>query len=123
MASVTPSANPFPNYTQLPRRLPIWAWHVGRVLSVCAAIGLCILLLWKPEKGLELWWKLAIPSLPLLWLTAPGLWRNLCPLAASNQTPRLFKFTRGLTIPDWYREYAPAVGMAAFIRRWPHDRC
>jgi nitrite reductase (NADH) large subunit len=119
MASATPTAktptNPFPNYTQLPRRLPIWAWHVGRVLSVCSAIGLCILLLVKPEKGLELWWKLAIPSLPLLWLTAPGLWRNLCPLAASNQTPRLFKFTRGLTIPDWYREYAPVVGMTAFI--------
>jgi nitrite reductase (NADH) large subunit len=119
MASATPTAktptNPFPNYTQLPRRLPIWAWHVGRVLSVCSAIGLCVLLLVKPGKGLELWWKLAIPSLPLLWLTAPGLWRNLCPLAASNQTPRLFKFTRGLTIPDWYREYAPVVGMTAFI--------
>ncbi len=50
-----------------------------------------------------------------MWLTAPGLWRNICPLAASNQTPRLFRFTRGLTIPDWYREYAPVVGMTAFI--------
>jgi len=115
VASTTTPANPFPNYTQIRRRVPIWAWHVGRVLSVASAIGLCILLLVKPAKGLELWWKLAIPSLPLLWLTAPGLWRNLCPLAASNQTPRLFKFTRGLTIPDWYREYAPVVGMAAFI--------
>jgi nitrite reductase (NADH) large subunit len=108
-------ANPFPNYTQLPRRLPLWVWHAGRVLSVAAAIGLCVLLLVKPARGLELWWKLAIPLLPLLWLTAPGLWRNLCPLAASNQTPRLLRFTRGLTIPDWYREYAPVVGMAAFI--------
>ena len=79
----------------MPRRLPIWAWHVGRVLSVCIgdravhpAAG-C-----SPQKGLELWWKLAIPSLPLLWLTAPGLWRNLCPLAASNQTPRLLQASR-----------------------------
>jgi len=114
MATGTP-VNPFPNYTQMPRRMPLWAWHVGRVLSVSAAIGLCILLLAKPKTGLELWWKLAIPLLPLLWLTAPGLWRNLCPLAASNQTPRLLRFTRGLTIPPWYREYAPVVGMAAFI--------
>ncbi len=114
MASATP-ANPFPNYTQIPRRIPLWGWHVGRVLSVASAIGLCVLLIVQPDKGLELWWKLAIPLLPLLWLSAPGLWRNLCPLAASNQTPRLFHFTRGLTVPDWYREYAPVVGMIAFI--------
>lgn len=108
-------ANPFPNYTQLPRRVPIKVWHAGRAVSVASAIALCILLVVKPSTGLELWWRLAIPLLPLLWLTAPGLWRNLCPLAASNQTPRLFKFTRGLTVPDSYREYAPVVGMAAFV--------
>lgn len=115
MASSSAAANPFPNYTQMPRRVPIWAWHVGRVLSVALAIGECVLLIVAPARGLELWWKLAIPLLPLLWLSAPGLWRNLCPLAASNQTPRLFRFTRGLTVPDWYREYAPVVGMVAFI--------
>src|SRR5581483_296616 len=89
--------------------------HVGRVISVAAAITECVLLVADKHTGLKLWWKLAIPALPLVWLTMPGLWRNLCPLAASNQTPRLFKFTRGLTIPDWYREYAPVVGMIAFI--------
>ncbi len=114
MNNAAPS-NPFPNYTQMSRSLPLWAWHAGRVLSVCSAVGLCILLLVRPAQGLELWWKLAIPLLPLLWLAAPGLWRNLCPLAASNQTPRLARFTRGLTVPGWYREYAPVVGMAAFI--------
>lgn len=114
MASTT-AANPFPNYTQMRRRVPIWAWHVGRAISVALAVGECVLLIAQPAKGLELWWKLAIPLLPLVWLAAPGLWRNLCPLAASNQTPRLLRFTRGLTIPDWYREYAPVVGMVAFI--------
>ncbi len=114
MASATP-ANPFPNYTQIRSRVPMWAWHAGRALSVAAAIAECVLLVVDPHTGLKLWWKLAIPLLPLVWLAAPGLWRNLCPLAASNQTPRLFKFTRGLTVPDWYREYAPVVGMIAFI--------
>jgi NADPH-dependent 2,4-dienoyl-CoA reductase/sulfur reductase-like enzyme/ferredoxin len=114
-AQITPRPNPFPNYTQVKSRVPIWGWHVGRVLSVAAAITECVLLLTDRSEGLKLWWKLAIPLLPLLWLSAPGLWRNLCPLAASNQTPRLFKFTRGLTIPDWYREYAPVGGMVAFI--------
>jgi NADPH-dependent 2,4-dienoyl-CoA reductase/sulfur reductase-like enzyme/ferredoxin len=114
MSSAAP-LGPFPNYMQMRRRVPLWTWHAGRVLSVASAIGLCILLLVQPATGLKLWWRLAIPLLPLLWLSAPGLWRNLCPLAASNQTPRLLGFTRGLTIPSWYREYAPVVGMALFI--------
>ena len=40
-------------------------------------------------------WKVIIPTLPLLFLVAPGLWRNLCPLAASNQTPRALKHHQG----------------------------
>jgi hypothetical protein len=108
-------ADPFPNYTRLPRHVPTWVWHLGRLLSVACAIALCVVLIVAPATGLKLWWRLAIPLLPALWLVAPGLWRNLCPLAASNQVPRLLRFTRGLTMPDWYREYAPVVGMGAFI--------
>ena len=40
-------------------------------------------------------WKVVIPLLPLLFLVAPGLWRNICPLAASNQTPRALGITQG----------------------------
>ena len=108
-------SEPFPNSTQLPRRVPIAAWHAARVVSVAAAIGLCVLLVVRPATGLELWWGLAIPLLPLVWLVAPGLWRNVCPLAATNQTPRLLKFSRARTAPDAFREYAPLVGMGAFV--------
>ena len=41
-------------------------------------------------------------------LRAPGLWRNICPLAASNQTPRVFGFTRGAHSP----------GVARAVRRY-----
>lgn len=107
--------NPFPNYTQMRRRAPMWVWQVGRVMTIAAAIALCVTLVTEPGTGLRLWWRLAIPSLPLLWLTAPGLWRNLCPLAAGNQTPRLLGITRGRTAPAWFSDYAPVVGMTAFI--------
>lgn len=117
MATTAASASrsPFPNYMLMRRRVPLWVWHAGRVLSVAAAFVECALLVVDKKLGLNLWWKVAIPLLPAVWLSAPGLWRNLCPLAAFNQTPRLFKFTRGLELPDWYREYAPVVGMVAFI--------
>ena len=56
-----------------------------------------------------------MPLLPLVWFVAPGLWRNVCPLAAANQVPRVLGFTRGLTAPAWFRTYAPMAGIAIFL--------
>ena len=67
------------------------------------------MLIVSPKAGLWLMWGLAVPLLPALFLIAPGLWRNVCPIAALNQTPRVFGFTRGLTLPAWLREYGLAV--------------
>ena len=39
----------------------------------------------SPDDGLFVLWKLIIPVLPLLWLVAPGLWRNVCPLSAPTR--------------------------------------
>ena len=79
---------PFPNYTQIPSRLPISAWQLLRVCSLIGALVVVLLLVAVPDTGLFVMWKVVIPLLPLLFMTAPGLWRNLCPLAASNQMPR-----------------------------------
>ena len=56
-----------------------------------------------------------MPLLPLVWFVAPGLWRNVCPLAATNQIPRVLGFTRGRTAPPWFRTYAPLAGIAIFL--------
>ena len=50
-------------------------------------------------------------------MVAPGLWRNLCPLAASNQTPRALKLTRALTAPNWLKEYGYVIAFSAVRRR------
>ena len=60
-------------------------------------------------------WKIVIPLLPLLFLVAPGVWRNLCPLAASNQTPRVLGLTRGLTAPAWLKEYGYVIAISLFV--------
>jgi NADPH-dependent 2,4-dienoyl-CoA reductase/sulfur reductase-like enzyme len=60
-------------------------------------------------------WKLVVPLLPLLFLVAPGVWRNICPLAASNQTPRVLGLTRGLTTPTWLKEYGYVVAISLFV--------
>jgi nitrite reductase (NADH) large subunit len=105
----------FRNYTELPRRLPISAWHVIRVTSVLAYLALVVGLFVSPAGALFAFFKIVVPLLPILFFTAPGLWRNICPLAASNQAPRVLGFTRGFTPPAWLRRYGFLVALVLFF--------
>lgn len=105
----------FPNYTQLRRYLPDPVWHAIRLISVGVALGLCLTLFLRPELGLYLFWRVLIPFVPLLFFVAPGVWRNICPLAAVNQTPRLFEFTQDRTLPKWLADYGYLVGIGLFL--------
>lgn len=106
---------PFPNYTQLRTFLPQSIWHSLRVLSVVSALAM-VTLLWKnPSLGLPLFWGLAVPILPLVFFVAPGVWRNICPLAASNQLPRLAGISRAATNSTLSQGLAFPIGMAAFF--------
>lgn len=114
-APETTGAPVFPNYLQMKRRVPIAAWHVLRVVSVTAFLVLCVMLVLRPDGGLFVLWDIVVPSLPILFFVAPGLWRNICPLAAANQAPRLLGFTRGRTAPKWLRERGYLVAICVFI--------
>lgn len=115
MSVAAPNVAIFPNYTEMPRRVPPRVWYFLRVCGGLTVILAIALLLVRPDIGLLLWWGFLIPVLPLLFWLAPGVWRNVCPLAATNQIPRLFGFTRGLTLPPWLREYAYLIGVALFL--------
>ncbi len=105
----------FPNYTELPAHLPISAWHVIRVVSVLAYLALVIGLFTRPAGALFAFFKIVVPLLPILFFVAPGLWRNLCPLAAANQAPRVLRFTRAYTPPAWLRRYGFLVAIVLFF--------
>lgn len=108
-------SNAFPNYMQVGRIIPIGFWHVMRVISVLCAFSVGIILFIEPGLGLTIFWSVFVPVLPFIFFAAPGLWRNICPMAALNQTPRLFKFTRGLTLPNRLKEYGYVLGIAMFL--------
>ncbi len=109
------AVDPFPDFTKLRDPVPQPVWRAARIASVAFLLGVCALLVADPGAGLDLWWELLVPLLPLVWFVAPGLWRNVCPLAAANQIPRVLGFTRGLTAPAWFRTYAPLAGIAIFL--------
>ncbi len=63
-------------------------WHLIQYLLFAASIALVILLFVKPIFGLDILWNILIPVAPALIVIAPGLWRNICPLATLNLLPR-----------------------------------
>ena len=85
---MTTSKITFPNFTQVPERVPQWFWYLARVVTVGIGIGLILILFIRPETGLFVFWRLIVPFLPILIFVIPGFWRNICPMAALNQTPR-----------------------------------
>ena len=105
----------FPNYTQIPSRLSLRAWRAVRAVSLTAALVVAGLLVAAPDTGLFLMWKVVIPTLPLLFMVAPGLWRNICPLATSNQTPRALGLTKALNPPTWLKEYGYVIAISLFV--------
>jgi NADPH-dependent 2,4-dienoyl-CoA reductase/sulfur reductase-like enzyme/ferredoxin len=116
LGTVTKTGRPvFANYMELPRHLPIRAWHAVRVVSVAAYLALCVGLFVRPAGGLFAFFKVVVPLLPITFFVAPGLWRNICPLAASNQAPRVLGFARGLTPPQWLRTRGYVVSIVLFF--------
>ncbi|MFF0220290.1 FAD-dependent oxidoreductase [Streptomyces vinaceus] len=105
----------FPNYTQIPTHVPRWFWDLARVVSVGGVLALIVVLVVRPAQGLRIWWGIAVPLLPLVWLLMAGLWRNICPLAAVNQVPRRTGISLSRPAPAKWTKYAPAAGMTVFL--------
>ena len=108
------SAPGFPNMLELPRPVPRLVWRLGRAAMLAAAVAAAVVLIADPETGTKWVWGLVVPLLPLVWLAAPGIWRNVCPAAALNQVPRTLGFTRARTIPPVLRTHAPLIAALAF---------
>jgi nitrite reductase (NADH) large subunit len=107
--------SPFPTYLQMRERVPPRVWSAARVLGLVVTAAVVIALFVAPQLGLLIFWGLIVPALPLLFFLAPGLWRNVCPMATLNQVPRRFGFTRALTMPKWFREYGYLIGIVLFL--------
>ena len=107
--------SPFPNYMQMRRRLPIGAWHLLRGASVATFFAVVVALLVRPTGALFFFWRVLVPALPLVFFLAPGVWRNVCPLAAANQVPRLLGFTKGLSTSQTFKDRSYLVAIALFV--------
>jgi hypothetical protein len=60
-------------------------WLVGLTIFTC--------LIFYPSAGIIMFWNILIPVAPALLVFAPGLWRNICPLASTALLPRHLGFS------------------------------
>ncbi len=105
----------FRNYLELPRRVPIAFWHAIRTLSIITYLVLCVALFVRPAGAEFAFFKVIVPLLPILFFVAPGLWRNICPLAAANQAPRWFGFSKAATAPGWLSRRGYLIAIILFF--------
>lgn len=77
------------------RRPPVGlVWPVLQALALALGSMIVALLLLRPRAGLFLLWDVLIPVAPLLLAVAPGVWRNVCPLATFSLGPRRLGLSR-----------------------------
>ncbi|MEJ2613185.1 MAG: ferredoxin [Candidatus Thiodiazotropha sp.] len=63
-------------------------WRIAQYLLLVASVVLVALLFLKPTIGLNIFWNVVIPTAPALIVIAPGVWRNICPMATLNLMPQ-----------------------------------
>lgn len=104
-------AKKFPNYMQVKKVIPDWVWHFSRVISFLCVVAICYFLYEKPKIGLFLFWGVFIPALPLMFFIAPGVWRNICPMASVNQLSRELKINKGIAAGKRFKEYSYVIAI------------
>lgn len=107
--------DPFPNMMQMQTQVPRSVWIGIRCITLALVIvHIATAFVW-PEWALRITWKILVILAPITFFIAPGFWRNICPLAATNQLPRLLGFTRGRVLPEVVRDNAYLVALGLFV--------
>ncbi|MAE28376.1 MAG: ferredoxin [Planctomycetota bacterium] len=63
-------------------------WRLVQFAVAGLGLAIYLALIFKPIVGLHAFWNVLIPVAPALVAVAPGLWRNICPLASAALLPR-----------------------------------
>ena len=106
---------PLPTYLEVSPRLPAAFWWGMRIATFAVMLVVAWLVATRPGEGFAIFWKILIPSLPLVFALTPGVWRQICPMALLNQLPRTFGFSRELTLPVHFKNLAYFISVLAFF--------
>ena len=90
-------------------------WLAAQSVALLTLVAVIATLFVRPDTGLFIVWRLIIPFAPLLFLVAPGVWRNVCPVAVLNLLPEKLRLSQNRRIPRWMRDFGYPVSLALFF--------
>ena len=91
------------------------AWRVVQVAVWLVGMGIFAALLFLPRIGLHAFWNVLIPVAPALLAFAPGLWRNICPLASTALFPRHMGWSRRWRLGERTQGILALIGVVALL--------
>ena len=104
----------FQNYLEVGRQGPPALWWALRLVAFAFTLFVLVMIPLSGEHGLA---GVERPrcSRPVVFAFAPGLWRQVCPMAFLNQLPRTFGLSRGRRLPAGMSRVAYLVSVCAFF--------
>jgi len=88
-----------------------WGWRVAQTVVWFIGLAIIIALFFAPEAGIHAFWNVLIPVAPALLVFAPGLWRNICPLASTALAARHFGLSRSRKISLLWQGRLSLIGV------------
>ena len=107
--------DPFETSHTAPTVLANVVWGVLRLCVFAIFVAVIDLAFMDPTQGTVLFWQVIVPLLPMVFVVAPGLWRNVCPWGFVNQLPRTFGLSFGRSLPNAVKERAFLLASSAFV--------
>lgn len=86
-------------------------WRIAQSVVWIFGVVILVSLVVRPKLGLMLLWNVLIPAAPALVALAPGLWRNICPLASTALFPRHMGWSRRKQISKRWQGRLMLVGV------------
>jgi len=119
----TPGSTPASTPASLPGQLlssnARIAWRVVQFAVWLVGIAIVIALLLAPTIGIHAFWNVLIPVAPALVVFAPGLWRNICPLASSALFAQHMNRSARKHVPPVWQGRLLLIGVVALFALVP----
>jgi len=92
------------------------AWRTAQVSVWSLGLAILAALIFQPSLGMHAFWNVLIPVAPLLFVVAPGLWRNVCPLGSTALFLRHVHLSRRRRVPiEWQGRLALTAVAALYL--------
>ena len=102
-----------------PSRQTFAVWKTLQVLVWLVGVGIVFACIVAPDIGLHAFWNVLIPVAPALLVLAPGVWRNICPLALTALAPRRLGLSRGIRLTRTWQAHLALLGVVLLLALVP----